>query len=193
METSGGAYYVVAVRASYQVGGTSSWSGHVLEGLSEPFERLFRAEYARVTGIAFRILQDPAEAEDVAQDVFLAYHRRHPADAPYAAAWLHSAAAHTALNALRGRRRRQRREAVDARLNQPQPPDPVQVLEDRERDHALRAALARLPRRSATVLALRYSGLSYGEVASAMGVGINQIGTLLRRAEAALRMEVSTP
>lgn len=183
----------MAVKAFGAPSVTSSWRSDVLEGLSEPFERLFRAEYARVTGIAFRILQDPGEAEDVAQDVFLAYHRRHPADAHYAAAWLYSAAAHAALNALRGRRRRQRREALDARLNQPQPPDPVQVLEDRERDDALRAALARLPQRSATVLALRYSGLSYGEVASAMGVGINQIGTLLRRAEAALRKEVSTP
>jgi len=183
----------MAVKALAAPSVTSSWRGHVPEGLSEPFERLFRAEYARVTGIAYRIVQDPAEAEDVAQDVFLAYHRRHPADAPYAAAWLHSAAAHTALNALRGRRRRERREAVEARLNQPQPADPVRVLEDRERDDALRAALARLPQRSATVLALRYSGLSYGEVASAMGVGINQIGTLLRRAEAALRKEVSIP
>jgi RNA polymerase sigma-70 factor (ECF subfamily) len=135
-----------------------------------------------VTSIAFRVLQDRAEAEDVAQDVFLAYHRRHPADAPYAAAWLHSAAAHTALNTLRGRRRRERREAAEARLQQPDRPD-----------QTVRAALARLPQRTAKVLALRYSGLSYGEVASAMGVGINQIGTLLRRAEAAFRKEVSAP
>lgn len=183
---------MVAVKASL-ASVTSSWRGDVLEGLTEQFDRLFRAEYTRVTAIAFRILRDPAEAEDVAQEVFLAYHRRHPADAPYAAAWLHSAAAHTALNTLRGRRRRQRREAAEARLQQADQQDPLRVLEDRERDQTVRAALARIPDRSATVLALRYSGLSYGEVASAMGVGINQIGTLLKRAEAALRKEVSRP
>jgi RNA polymerase sigma-70 factor (ECF subfamily) len=40
------------------------------------------------------------------------------------------------------------------------------------------------------VLVLRHSGLSYAEVADAMGVGIGQVGTMLRRAEAALRKEI---
>ena len=43
----------------------------------------------------------------------------------------------------------------------------------------------------ASVLVLRASGLSYAEVAQALGVGIGQVGTLLRRAESALRKEVS--
>jgi len=48
---------------------------------------------------------DRAEAEDVAQEVFLDFHRHHSPTAPYAAAWLHRAAWHTALNRIRGRRR----------------------------------------------------------------------------------------
>jgi len=40
------------------------------------------------------------------------------------------------------------------------------------------------------VLLLRHSGLSYAEVAEAMGVGIGQVGTMLRRGEAALRKEI---
>lgn len=180
---------MVAVKASWAPRVKSSWRGD----LTESFDRLFRAEYGRVAAIAFRILQDQSEAEDVAQDVFLAYHQRYPAEASYAAAWLHAAAAHTALNALRGRRRRQQREMAEARLRHGDGPDPARVVEDRERNRAVRTALSRLPQRSATILALRYSGLSYGEVASAMGVGINQIGTLLRRAEAAFRKEVSRP
>ncbi|MDR0359965.1 MAG: hypothetical protein LBJ87_10965 [bacterium] len=50
--------------------------------------------------------------------------------------------------------------------------------------------MGRLPTKTATVLALRYSGLSYVEVAQALGVGTGQIGTLLRRAESALRKEM---
>ncbi|HYM96081.1 MAG TPA: sigma factor, partial [Candidatus Sulfotelmatobacter sp.] len=65
------------------------------------FEALFSAEYARVVGIANRVLADPHEAEDVAQEVFVDFHRLHSAGAQYAPAWLHRAAAHSALNRLR--------------------------------------------------------------------------------------------
>ena len=54
----------------------------------------------------------------------------------------------------------------------------------------MRAALARIPERHATILALRYSGLSYAEMASALGIGVNAVGTRLRRAEARFRKEV---
>src|SRR5258708_15306387 len=80
----------------------------------ESFEALFTAEYARVAGIANRVLADPHEAEDVAQEVFIDFHRLHSASAQYAPAWLHRAAAHAALNRLRGARRRQRRELAQA-------------------------------------------------------------------------------
>src|SRR5438309_8183511 len=89
-------------------------AGHVADALSPAFEDLFRTEYVRVVGIAHRVLADQAEAEDVAQEVFVSFYRAHPADASYAPAWLHAAAAHAALNALRGRDRRARREAAQA-------------------------------------------------------------------------------
>src|SRR5205809_7314823 len=73
------------------------------------FEALFTAEYARVVGIANRVLADPHEAEDVAQEVFIDFHRPHAASPDYAPAWLHRAAAHSSLNRLRGARRRQTR------------------------------------------------------------------------------------
>src|SRR5205814_530764 len=81
---------------------------------ADPFERLFLAEYTRVVAIANRVLADGHEAEDVAQEVFASFHRRHAPDAPYAGAWLHAAAVHAALNVVRGRQRRARREAAQA-------------------------------------------------------------------------------
>jgi RNA polymerase sigma-70 factor (ECF subfamily) len=157
----------------------------------ESFEALFTAEYARVAGIANRVLADPHEAEDVAQEVFIDFHRLHSASAQYAAAWLHRAAAHAALNRLRGARRRQRRELAQAADEGAQIVDPqkqVEVDEDRRR---VRRALARMAPKPASVLVLRAGGLSYAEVAQALGVGIGQVGTLLRRAEITLRKEVS--
>jgi RNA polymerase sigma factor (sigma-70 family) len=157
----------------------------------ESFEALFTAEYARVAGIANRVLADPHEAEDVAQEVFIDFHRLHSSSAQYAPAWLHRAAAHAALNRLRGARRRQRRELAQAPDEGAQALDPqkqVEVNEDRRR---VRQALARMAPKPASVLVLRASGLSYAEVAQALGVGIGQVGTLLRRAETALRKEVT--
>jgi RNA polymerase sigma factor (sigma-70 family) len=165
--------------------------GHAGEALSPAFEDLFRAEYARVAGIAHRVLADQSEAEDVAQDVFVSFYRAHPADAPYGPAWLHAAAAHAALNALRGRDRRSRREAAQSvSLETPANDDPAEAVAASETRDEVRAILARLPERSATMLVLRYAGLSYAEIAAALDVRASSVGTLLRRAEDAFRREL---
>ncbi|HWD09116.1 MAG TPA: sigma-70 family RNA polymerase sigma factor [Actinomycetota bacterium] len=167
-------------------------------GMGRAFDDLFVAEYPVLVGIASRVLGDRAEAEDVAQEVFLAFHRNHSPMADYAPAWLHRAAWHTALNKVRGRRRRIRRELadqasvrVDAWADDPQAL--VEAAFDRAFDaRRVRAAIGKLPPRAAGVLALRYSGLSYAEVAQAMGIGVGQVGTVLRRAEARLKREVES-
>jgi RNA polymerase sigma factor (sigma-70 family) len=155
------------------------------------FEALFRTEYARVVGIANRVLADVHEAEDVAQEVFIDFHRLHSATAQYAPAWLHRAAAHASLNRLRGARRRQKREFAQALEEGERTLDPQKQVEVDEDRRQVRAALGRLAPKPAAALAMRASGLSYAEVAEALGVGIGQVGTLLRRAETALRKEVT--
>src|SRR5205809_1197355 len=157
----------------------------------EASEALFTAEYARVVGIANRVLADVHEAEDVAQEVFMDFHRLHSATADYAPAWLHRAAAHSSLNRLRGARRRQKREFAQALEEDDRTLDPQKQAELEEDRRSLRHALGRMAPKPAAVLVLRASGLSYAEVAQALGVGIGQIGTLLRRAEATLRKEVT--
>ena len=153
-------------------------------------------EYGRVVAVANRVLGDRGEAEDVAQEVFLDFHRRHPADAGFAGAWLHQAAVHSSLNRLRGRRRREQRELTQALAERPAPPDdPARLAEVAEQRETVRQALTRLRPKAAAVLILRYSGLSYAEVGAALQVGTGQVGTLLRRAEQALKkeLELGTP
>ena len=155
-------------------------------GVSPTFETLFRTEYARAVRIAYRVVGDQAEAEDVAQEIFLAFHRSHPADAPYAAPWLHRAAAHAALNAVRSRAHRIARDTADAG-SRSTVADPESSALERERAREVREILARMPRASAELLALRYSGLSYAEVAAATKTKPDQVGTRLRRAHDAFR------
>jgi RNA polymerase sigma-70 factor (ECF subfamily) len=159
--------------------------------LPEAFEQLFIAEYPRVVAIANRVLANRHEAEEVAQEVFLSFHRGHDPRAPYARPWLYRAASHSALNVLRGNQRRLVREVANARPADTVGADPEGIVEQKEQRSLVGQAMRRLPAKSASVLALRYSGLSYAEVAGAMGVSVGQVGTLLRRAEARLRTEVT--
>ncbi len=155
------------------------------------FEQFFRQQYPIVVRVAFAVVGDAQLAQDVAQDVFVAALTRFPdpADSDHAVAWVRVAAAHTALNAIRGERRRQRRQELSG--SEPAPAGPEEKVLERESRAEVRQALARLPRRAATVLVLRHNGLSYAEVAEAMNVTVGQVGTMLRRAESALRKELT--
>ena len=153
-------------------------------------EQVFRSAYPRVVAVAARVLGSRAEAEDVAQEVFLSFSRS-SVPAGEATGWLSVAAAHTALNHLRsGRRRTAREEAVRSgdEAVAPDVADTVVALDDRRR---VRAALERLPGRQAVALVLRHSGLSYAEVAAALDLSPGSVGTTVRRAETALREELT--
>jgi len=159
-------------------------------GSPAAFETFFRTHYADVVRIAQSVVGDSHTAQDVAQDVFIAAQQRFPEPSlsPHAAAWVRIAAVHSGLNSVRGQRRRDLRQLRTAAAVGPASPEEL-VLERVSRKE-VRDALARLPQRAATVLILRHNGLSYAEVADAMSVGIGQVGTMLRRAEAALRKEI---
>lgn len=151
-------------------------------------DAVFRRDYQRVVGVAARVLGSRDQAEDVAQEVFLAFNRS-TVPAGEAAGWLSVAAAHTALNLIRsGRRRTAREESLSAPAVVPDVADDVVTLEERR---GVRAALARLPRKQAVALVLRHSGLSYTEVAAALDMSPGSVGTTVRRAESALREELT--
>ncbi|HEV3155529.1 MAG TPA: sigma-70 family RNA polymerase sigma factor [Candidatus Baltobacteraceae bacterium] len=159
----------------------------------EAFERLFVDEYPRVVSIAFRITRDRGEAEDVAQDVFVRAYRsgRTPVRG-----WLYTSAVRAALNAIRSRRRRSARETRQLVLetslgrSAERERDPQRIVERHADTQAVRAALLRIARRDAELLALRYAGLSYRELSTVLGVDATQIGTRLARAERALKKEI---
>ncbi len=153
-------------------------------------DEVFRQNYRLVVGVAARVLGSRDEAEDVAQEVFLAFGRT-SVPAGQARGWLSLAAAHTALNARRSGRRRASREVVAAGVHDAvggDVADAVVTLEERSR---VRAALASLPRKQAVALVLRHSGLSYNEVAAALDMSAGSVGTTVRRAESALRKELN--
>jgi RNA polymerase sigma factor (sigma-70 family) len=165
-----------------RLNGTEDGSGRL------DFEAFFRRHHRVVVRLAQNVLGDPGAAQDVSQEVFLAAYRRFPGDYEQAAGWVRVAAVHAALNALRGERRREQRQVlVQASAH---PAGPEETVIGREARAELRRVLRRLPRRSAAVLVMRHSGMSYLEIADALGIKVGNVGTLLRRAESALRKEM---
>ncbi|MDA8344659.1 MAG: sigma-70 family RNA polymerase sigma factor [Thermaerobacter sp.] len=158
--------------------------------VGEGFDALFLAEWPRVVGIARRVLGSGVAAEDAAQEVFLAFYRRFGNALPERPGpWLYAAATHTALNVLRGERRRERREQLEGQKAQALL-DPAGAVVAREAERELQCALRRMRPMNAAILALRYAGLRYQEIAQTLQIPVDQVGTRLRRAEIALRKEI---
>ena len=106
-----------------------------------------------------------------------------------AAGWVRVAAVHAARNVIRGERRRDRRQLLMP-VGGGAAPSAEDAVIEREGRAELRRVLRRLPRRSAAILVMRHGGMSYLEIADALGVKVGHVGTLLRRAESALRKEM---
>jgi RNA polymerase sigma-70 factor (ECF subfamily) len=157
-------------------------------GEDSGFETLFREQYRAVVRLAYSVLGDLHRSQDVAQEVFLSAHQRFPDNPELAVGWVRVAAVHTALNTLRGERRRQGRHQRVRALDSS--PSAEEAVIERESRAELRAALGRLPHRSAAVLVMRHGGMSYAEIAAALGVKVGHVGTMLRRAESSLCKEM---
>ena len=149
------------------------------------FEALFQEHWNRVCGILFRLVGDWDEAQDLALDTYEQLYRRPPKDDTNLSGWLYRVATNRGLNALRARERRARYEQKAGRLavEEDQPEDPADVLERKQEQAQVRITLGLMKPRSAQLLVLRHSGLSYAEIASAIEVSPNSVGTLLARAE----------
>lgn len=153
-------------------------------------DEVFRRHYRLVVGVASRVLGSRDQAEDVAQEVFLSFSRS-SVPAADARGWLSVASAHTALNLIRSGRRRAAREETAAAGTDAVVSDVADAVVTFEERTRVRAALARLPGNQAVALVLRHSGLSYAEVAAALGLSPTSVGTTVRRAESALREELN--
>jgi RNA polymerase sigma-70 factor (ECF subfamily) len=157
-------------------------------GDERAFDDLFLRYYRPVYRVLQGVAGSPQEAEDLAQETFLVlYHTPPGLEGAGIGPWLYRVAADRGYNALRsaGRARQHMEQAIDGAA----PGDPQSELPRQEEHQRVRGTLARLPERSARLLLLRYGGLSYAEIASALEIAPESVGTLLARAERAFVTE----
>ena len=151
------------------------------------FETLFQEHWAHVYRALLRLVGDPAEAEDLALETFFRLYKRPPSPAAElnVGGWLHRVATNLGLHSIRSFKRREHYElsAGKGALETAPSQQPAELLEGEEQRRMARLALAGMNPRQAELLALRYSGASYKEIAAALGTSPTSIGPLLLRAE----------
>ncbi len=151
------------------------------------FEELFLKHWASINRLLTRLTGDPTEAEDLAMETFFRLYQHPPktgADSNVPG-WLYRVATNLGLHSIRSFQRRQRYElaAGKAALDDPPENQPARLVDSQEEHSIARRVLSQMKPRQAQLLSLRYSGLSYQEVARALGLSPASVGPLLLRAE----------
>ena len=157
------------------------------ESISSTFEALFQEHWAHVYRLLNRLVGDPAEAEDLALETFVRLYQRFPLRETEfnPGGWLHRVATNLGLHSIRSWKRRERYEMAAGKYALEETPEvrPAEILAQEEERHLVRLVLAQMNERQSQLLVMRYSGLSYKEIAQALRLAPASIGPLLLRAE----------
>ena len=160
-----------------------------LAGDEKAFETLIRTYSRRVYVVAYAILQDVSEAEDIVQEAFLkAHHQRDKLREPEKfPAWLLTVARNAARDRLRRRRPQADADTFETLVDHTAV-TPGSALEKEEHQARLRRALTTLPEQHRTALTLRYlEGLDYRAIETTMGLSNGALRGILGRALGTLR------
>lgn len=158
------------------------------EGDSKAARALVDRHLGRMLTLARRMLGDEAEAEDVAQEVFLRVWRTAAKWKPGAAkfeTWMHR----VALNLCYDRLRR-RREIVTDQVpeREDDAANAFDLVSDSDRARRVEAAVKALPERQRSAITLvSYQEMSNIDAAEVLGVSVEALESLLSRARRTLR------
>ena len=173
----------------------------IRNGDESGFEVLVKEHTGKIVGLAWRLVGNREDAEDLAQEAFLRLHRSLPQfrGESRIGTWLYRTTTHLAIDYLR--RERIKRKIFFFRKDN-DAPDPVELARDPgnnpDRDfqsqqamQTLRRSLSKLSSRQQVIFTLRhYEGLALKEIAAHLGLQTGTVKAHLHRAVTQLRKDL---
>lgn len=173
----------------------------VREGDAASFELLLERHRLQIIHFLYRMVQNQAVAEELAQEVFLRVYRSRATYEPTAKfnTWLFRIATHLALNCIRDGRNEKAQRSLDAEVVD----SPVREVADRQPNveqellyevkmQEVRRAIETLPaKQRAAVLMHKYEGMGYSPIARALNCSESAVKSLLFRAYETLRARLA--
>ncbi len=177
-----------------------AWMARLKTGDTAALQNLIEAHQQRIIGTVTKMLGDEAEAEDVAQQVFIRVWKSAGRYEPTAkfTTWLYKITRNLVFNELR-RRKRHTAQSLDRPLGSddddraPQIADPSvkapdTALLDAEMQAAIQSAIDSLPETQRLAIILRrYDDVSYEEIAEILELTVPAVKSVLFRARTDLR------
>lgn len=170
------------------------WIERARAGDPKAFSRLVERYQRPVFNLCYRMLHNPQDADDAAQEAFLKAYRgfkKYDDGRPFLN-WLLSIAAHHCIDRLRRKRFSfVSLEALGGRASGAEGPE--HRLERRQQSRRLQAALMQLGATDRATLVLRYwNELSYAEIAQSLGLTESAVKSRLHRAKRQLAATYQT-
>ena len=173
----------------------------VRDGCQESFGLLLDKHRGPVIHFLYRMVQNQAVAEELAQEVFLRVYRSRSTYEPTAkfTTWLFRIATHLALNWIRDGKREKGQESLDEGATEGlirQVPDTAPnvehiLLTEVKREEIRRAIRALPEKQRAAVLMHKYHEMEYSQIAKVLGCSESAVKSLLFRAYESLRSRLA--
>lgn len=173
----------------------------VREGCGTSFNALLERHRAPVIHFLFRMVQNQAIAEELAQEVFLRVYRSRAKYEPSAkfTTWLFRIATNLAFNWLRDEKNRKSQESLhdDDTLHATRKlcdhtPSVESLLVREVKFEEVREAIGKLPaKQRAAVLMHKYEEMEYSQIARILGCSESAVKSLLFRAYESLRLRLA--